>query len=364
MIKLIKPYIEYGEVESSLKEIFNEGWFTKGKYVDKFRYLLKDYTSASNAYLTTSATTALWTCLKILGIGKGDQVIVSDFSFPASINVIEDLEAIPVFADVSLDDFNMLEEELISKITKNTKAVIFVDALGNLSRIDRIQEICKKYHIPLIEDAACAIGSSIEGKKCGSYSDFTCFSFHPRKLLTTGEGGAILVNSETYNDVIEIKLNHGSVFQNGKFDFIDYGYNFRMSEIQAAMGIIQLQKIDNIVIGRNRIRDEYIKKLNRIGFLPQKISNNVTYNVQSAVFKVPVNIDRDLLIVDLRKKKIESTIGTYSLSSTTYYKNKYKLIQKNSLELQQQTLTLPCYENVDVDYITDSITDLVKSYGK
>ncbi len=361
MIRLIKPYITFDEVKNEFQDVFESGWFTKGKYVEDFRNTIKSYTGAKNAFLTTSATTALTMSLKILNIKKDDEVIISDFSFPATANVVEDLEAIPIFCDVSLETFNMNPNDLEKKITSKTKAVIFVDALGNPTGINEIKSICKKYNLPLIEDAACAIGSSENNLKCGNIADLTCFSFHPRKLLTTGEGGAITTNNEKYADLLDIKLNHGAIVNDGKFDFIDYGYNYRMSELQAIMGIKQLTKLDDIVKSRNSIRNLFTQKLIKIGFQEQKINKDTIYNVQSLVFKVPSNINRDDLIYHLKLNNIESTIGTYSLSATSYYKNKYNDIQENSYYLENNTITLPCYENLDTKKVCDFISRYIEN---
>ena len=359
MIKLIKPYISFEEVQNEFKDIFDSGWFTKGKFVEEFRNEIKNYTGAKYCYLATSATTALTMALKTLDIKQGDEVIVSDFSFPATANVVEDLGAIPVFADVDLYAFNMLPQELEFKITPKTKAVIFVDALGNPSGIHEIKKICEKHNLPLIEDGACAIGSSEFGVKCGNIADITCFSFHPRKLLTTGEGGAITFNDPRFVDFFEIKLNHGAKVTDGKFDFVEYGYNYRLPELQAIMGIKQVKKLDNIVESRNIIRNQYVQVLEPLGFKVQKISNDVVYNVQSLVFTVPETINRDELVKYLKEQEIESTIGTYCLSSCSYYKRKYNNVQANALFLEKHTITLPCYDGVDVEYISEKIKELV-----
>ena len=361
MIRLIKPYINFDEVKSEFQDIFESGWFTKGKFVEEFKHEIKSYTGSNHAFLTTSATTALTMSLKILNIKKGDEVIVSDFSFPATANVIEDLEAIPIFCDVSLETFNMKPNDFEKKITSKTKAVIFVDALGNPSGIGEIKNICKKYNLPLIEDAACSIGSSENNIKCGNIADLTCFSFHPRKLLTTGEGGAITTNNKKYAELLDIKLNHGAVINDGKFDFVDYGYNYRMSELQAVMGIKQLKKLDIILKSRNNIRDLFIVELQKIGFSEQKLNKNVVYNVQSLVFKVPQDINRDNLIKHLKINDIETTIGTYSLSIATYYYNKYQSIKENSYYLENNTITFPCYENLDTKRIFDVIVGYVNN---
>lgn len=361
MIKLIKPYIAFSEVEADFKDIFESGWFTKGKFVDQFREDLKTYTGAKHAFLATSATTALTICLKVLDIKEGDEVIVSDFSFPATANVVEDVGAKTVFADVNLKTFNMLPEDLERKITKNTKAVIFVDALGNPSGIHAIKAVCEKYKIPLIEDAACAIGSSENEVRCGNIADLTCFSFHPRKLLTTGEGGAITTNNDEYATMLDVKLNHGSVMKDGKFDFIDVGFNYRLPELQAVMGIKQLKKLDTIVIERNQVRDAFQDKLKSLGFEMQSVTEGVVYNVQSLVFKVPKGVNRDKLVSSLKDEGVEAVLGTYSLSACTYYKNKYQDVQKNGEFLQVNTITLPCYEGVDIDFIVNKIRKILSN---
>lgn len=360
MIKLIKPYISFEEVQSDFKEIFDSGWLTKGKYIQQFMQDLKLYINTQYAYATTSATTALSLCLKALNIKSQDEVIVSDFSFPATSNVLEDLNIKPVFADVCLSTFNMTPKELEKNITKKTKAVIFVHALGNPSGISSIQEICRHYNLPLIEDAACAIGSSEFNTKAGAFGDLGCFSFHPRKLLTTGEGGAIVFNNEKFKEFFDIKLNHGAINTQGKFDFVDFGYNYRLPELQAVMGIKQLKKLDEIIQERNQIQKEYISFLKPLGFCEQEFTQDVVFNVQSCVFIVPKGVCRDELIAFLYNKGIESTLGTYCLSATSFCKSKYNNVQKNAKFLEENTLTLPCYSGVDVEYIAKSIKDFLE----
>lgn len=361
-VRLIKPYISFSDVEDDFKDIFASGIFTKGKNVQVFQQELSEYTQSKHCFLTTSATTALWACLKLLGIKAGDEVIVSDFSFPASSNVIEDLGATPIFADVSLETYNMCPKDLIHKITPRTKAVMFVDALGNPSGISKIKEICANRKIPLIEDAACAIGSSENGVRCGTIADLTCFSFHPRKLLCTGEGGAITTNNDEWAKWLQVKLNHGANSMVGTaLDFPEYGYNFRMSELQAVMGRKQILTLDAIIESRNKTRHEYIEKLSPLGFVAQEIGDNVEYNVQSLVLTVPKNIIRDELMGFLKENNIETSIGTYALSSTTYNKNKYNSVQPTSKLLFETTITLPCYHEVDVGYVIKKITEFLSN---
>jgi perosamine synthetase len=356
MIRLIRPYIEFEEVEQDMRAMFESGIFTRGEHVAAFAREIADYTGAPHAFLATSATTALWLCLKRLDIGPGDEVVVSDFSFPATANVVEDLGARPVFADVSRGTFNMTPEALEAAITPATRAVIFVDALGNPSGLSRIAEICRAHDLPLIEDAACALGSSEHGVRCGAIADMTCFSFHPRKLLTTGEGGAITIHDSDWVDWFSRKLGHGAQGMLGYgLDFVDYGYNFRMSEPQAIMGRAQLTKLNAIVTERNRIRAEFLSRLQPSGFAGQALGDGVVHNVQSMVVRVPLHVSRDALIARLRADGIETTLGTYAMSATTYYEKKYGTVQTVSKELQNSTLTLPCYAGVDVEFVCDRI---------
>ena len=354
-VRLIKPYVSFSDIETDLREIFDSGVFTRGKFVDRFAEDVKSYTGAEHCFLTTSATTSLWLCLKLLGIGPGDEVVVSDFSFPATANVVEDLGARPVFADVCPDTYNMTVETLAASVSEATKAIIFVDALGNPSGLRAIKEQAQAMGIPLIEDAACAIGSAVDGQKCGNIADMTCFSFHPRKLISTGEGGAITTNNAQWADWLTAKLFHGAAGMKGiALDFVDYGYNFRMSELQAAMGINQLARLDAIVDQRLNTRAEYIKHLAPLGFVPQKVAENVRHNVQSVVFQVPETIHRDRLVIALRDT-VETTIGTYAMSGLTYYDKKYGCPNPVSTKLQARTITLPCFEGVDVALVARAI---------
>ena len=354
MIRLIKPYLCYDEIKGDFADILESGMLTKGRFSKLLPKKVCEYTGAKHAFLTTSATTALTMCLRLVGVGQGDEVLVSDFSFPASVNVIEDLGATPVFADVSRDTFNTTPETVASLITDKTKALIFVDGLGNPSGTDRIAALCREKGIVMIEDAACAIGSSINGVKTGNVADLTCFSLHPRKLITGGEGGIITTNDESYARVLSYKLNHG---QDETGAFIDYGYNYRMPELSCAMVCKQLEKLDDIVASRIRQQKEYNERLAPLGFIAQKHDKNVTHNMQSIVFRLPDGLDQQALFAHLRERNIECIFGTYCLSECEYYRNKYHNVQPVASYLQHHTITLPCYADVPVDEVANCIAE-------
>lgn len=353
---MIRPSLSFNEVEKEFREVFEGGIFTRGPHVEAFCAELSAYVQSRHCFLTTSATTALWLCLKLLGVGPGDEVAVSDFSFPATANVVEDLGARPVFVDVMPDTYNMSPVDLASKLTARTKAVIFVDALGNPTGIGEISLLCKQRGIPLIEDAACAIGSSESGRRCGSIADLTCFSFHPRKLLSTGEGGAITTQHDAWADWLRVKLAHGSSGSRGiGLDFVDFGYNFRLPELQAVMGRKQLSQLDSTINARLEVRAAFTESIAPLGFVPQKVGEGVRYNTQSLVFRVPESVDRNQLVRDLSASGIESTLGTYCLSGTSYYSRKYNDVQPIAASLEVSTITLPCYEGIPVQRVIDGI---------
>lgn len=357
MIRLIKPYLSYAEVEKEFQEIIDSGMLTRGRYASDLPKAFSEYTGSKYAFNTSSATTALSISLEVLGIRREDEVIVSDFSFPATVNVVEAIGAKPVFVDVSKDTYNMLPEELERKITPRTRAVIFVCALGNPDGLVEIERICKEKGIPLICDAACAIGSSENGRKAGSIGDISCFSFHPRKLLTAGEGGQVTTDREDLRELLTIKLMHGEKIEEGRIEFVDYGFNYRLPELQCLMILKQLPKLDQIVKNRNDLQKRYQEKLEPLGYIAQKHGSNVIHNMQSVVFTVPEFVDRDGLIAHLRKKEIESTIGTYCQSACTYYQKKYNSVQQNGWYLEKHTITLPCYEGVPVEDVCDAVAE-------
>ena len=189
-----------------------------------------------------------------------------------------------------------------------------------------------------------------------------CFSFHPRKLLCTGEGGAITTNNPKWAAWFQTKLNHGALGMKGPaLDFVDYGYNFRLPELQCLMALKQLPKIKAIVQERLAMRAQYVAQLSDLGFIAQHYGTETISNAQSVVFRVPVGISRDGLIAALKDKEIESTIGTYCLSGTTYYAKKYGNVQPHAQQLFETTITLPCHPEVDVRYVCDTIAAYVRS---
>ena len=354
---LIDHNLKINNFNNDIKKIFKKNSFTKGVNNEIFRRKIKNKFNIKNTVLTTSATTALSLSLEILNIKKGDEVAVSDFSWISSAHVIENIGAKPIFIDVDINTFNMCSVDLKKKITKRTKAIIFVHSFGNPSGFRKINKIAKKNKIPLIEDAACAIGSKIKTKYVGEESFLSCFSFHQKKILNTGEGGMISSNNSRIFKKILLKTNLGAIIKKNSVynNFISSGFNYRLSELQCLIGQKQIDKLKKKISIRNSIFKIYISNLTKIGFIPQKIEKNYKSNIQSCVFLVPKQINRNNLIVFLKKNKIDSTIGTYSISNTSFYKKKYKSPQINSEYLFKKCISLPCHENINIKKILRKI---------
>ena len=354
---LIDHNLKVNDFKKDIEKIFKSNSFTQGRNNKLFKKKLKKKYNIQNFFLISSATTAMSVCLEVLGIKKGDEVAISDYSWISTAHVVENLGAKPIFIDVDKDSFNMSVKDLKKKITKKTKSIIFVHCFGNPTNLEKIRKLSKEKSIPLIEDAACAIGSKIKKRYVGQNSLFACFSFHQRKILNTGEGGAIFSNSKYYSQKIEKKLLLGARKINNKnyLNFNSTGHNYRLTEIQCLLGLKQLNNLNNKIAIRNNIYKKYIKFLKKYKFKPQMIDEDYYSNIQSCTFITPPNVNRDKLIKFLKQFKIDSTIGTYSLSNSKFYKNKYSNPQLNSYFLFKNCISFPCHEKINLNYIFSKI---------
>lgn len=366
-IRLAKPSIKYKEL-SGLEEIIESGILTKGKYVLEFERKIAEYTGASYAIATTSATTALHLSLCALEIGCGDEVIIPDFTFPATLNIVLQQRAIPVLVDIEKETYNINPQKIKDRITKKTKAIIPVHLFGYPSNMDPILKIAKANGLYVIEDAACALGAKYKEKYCGNIGNIGCFSFHPRKIITTGEGGAAVVNNRSIMKKMKMLHNHGGLY-NKKLDrqvFKLAGYNYRMSEMQALMGIAQLRKLDRILSRRKKLAQVYVKKLTKNSYvtIPQSLRDN-SHTFQSFVVLLDSKVNRNKVIKDLKNRGIEATLGTYSLHAQLYMKKYFELRNgefPNSYFAYRHSITLPLYNDMtyeDQDYVVNALTESI-----
>ncbi|WP_290595658.1 MULTISPECIES: DegT/DnrJ/EryC1/StrS family aminotransferase [unclassified Archaeoglobus] len=241
-IKVAKPFVDEEEVEA-VKEVLLSGHYVSGPKVKEFEEKFAEYIGIKHAVAVNSGTAALHVALASLGIGPGDEVIVPPLTFFSTVSAVLHQNAIPVFADVDLESFCLDPADFERKITENTKAVIPVHIFGNAAEMDEIVKIAKENDVKVIEDCAQAHGTEYKGRKVGSIGNTGCFSFYATKHMTTGEGGMITTDSDEIAEKAKIIRNHGMV---GRDQHVMLGYNYRMSEINAAIGLVQLRKLEKL----------------------------------------------------------------------------------------------------------------------
>jgi dTDP-4-amino-4,6-dideoxygalactose transaminase len=266
MIPLTIPDVRDEDIQCAI-DVLRSGMLVQGKMVQQFEELLAEYTGAKHAIAVTSGTAALHLALVSLGIGEGDAVLVPAFSFVASANAIQLTGATPVFVDIAPGDYNLdvaLLEKAIQEHDGNStlKAVMPVHEFGCPANMSAIMDVAARYNLVVVEDAACGLGARHAGQHVGTFGACGCFSFHPRKSITTGEGGVILTNDENLVEELRLLRSHGVVRgENGRIDCVKVGFNYRMTDFQAALGINQLKRFDQNLQDRRAIADAYYDAL-------------------------------------------------------------------------------------------------------
>ena len=289
-IPFAKPTL--GEPEwTAVRDVIESGWVTQGPRVAEFEQATADFCGAKNAVATSSCTTALHLALICAEVGSGDEVIAPSMSFIATANAVVHAGATPVFAEVDPQTFNLDVEDVRKRITSKTRAILFADQLGIPARIDELAELAGEYDLKLIEDAACAIGSAYRGKPIGSHCEWVCFSFHPRKLLTTGDGGMIMTPSAEHAERLRRLRHHGMSISDvernsqskfGQETYAEIGYNYRLSDVQAAMGLVQLKRLPANIEARRARASDYASHLEGHPIInPPLIPDDVEWNVQT-----------------------------------------------------------------------------------
>jgi perosamine synthetase len=348
MIRLTKP--ELSGVLDSLGELLESGFLVQGERVREFESGVAGYVGRRHALAVNSGTAAIQCAVMGLDIGHGDEVALPDFTFPATANAVVLAGARPVLVDIDPVTFNMDPLALPDRLTGDTRAVMPVDLFGLAADLGAIEEICARRSLMLVEDSACALGAMHRGGRCGAFGDASAFSFHPRKVVTTGEGGMVLTDSDTVAERIRELRNHGIRVTEGKPEFVAPGYNFRMTEIGAALGLTQMSHIDRMIEQRRNVASVYGRLLADVdGLAAPTEPGGYFHTYQSYVVMTRDSVDRDLLIDLLRKRGVESGIGTYALHVQPYYRD--LLGHKpgdfpHSFRALKQSLALPMYPSM------------------
>ena len=360
-MKIIEPDVGAEELEAIMR-VIQSGTLTQGPETKKFEMAVAEFVSSVFTHATSSATTGLHLGLVALGVRNGDEVIVPNFSFPATANVVEQIGAKPIFIDIDPKTFNIDPNQIESKITSRTKAIMPVHAFGLCADMQSICRIAKEYGLFVIEDAACALGSKIQDKHAGTFGDAGVYSFHPRKVVTTGEGGMVVTADEGLSEKMTVLRSHGGIRGDHYLEFIQAGFNYRLSDINSAIGVVQMKKISAILEHRRKIASKLKEQLASITELtiPHEPDGYV-HSFQSFVVSLHETIDRDKLIGELKEFGVESTLGTYALHLQPIYREKYNLDDSNfpySTFAQNQALTLPINRSMDdskIDFLVESL---------
>jgi dTDP-4-amino-4,6-dideoxygalactose transaminase len=360
----------------ALKEPLTTGWLTAGPKVRAFEDAFAERHQVKYAVAVTSATTALHLALIALDIKAGDQVIVPAFTWVSTANVVLYQGAEVVFCDIDPNTFNLDPKKLKEKITPQTKAIMVVHLFGLCAPMDEIKTIAGD--IPLIEDGACAAGSAYKGIPAGGLGQMGCFSFHPRKSITTGEGGMITTNDDDLGARLQVLRNHGaSISEEQRHhgakpyilpDFNVLGYNYRMTDLQGAIGVVQLEKLDQFIDERAKWASFYKKELVGIPWISlPNFTEDYKHGWQSFVLivdeeKAPYS--RNEIMEQLQERGISTRPGTHAVHMLGYYADKYNLSPSDFPGAQianDKSISIPLHNRMvkeDFEYIVHFIKNI------
>lgn len=383
-----QEFIPYGKQfidEDDLKavsETLKSPYLTTGPKVDEFEKKLCELTGAKYAVAISNGTTALHAACYAAGINKGDEVITTPITFAASANCVLYCGGTPVFADIDPETWNIDPNKVEEKITAKTKAIIAVDFTGQAVQVNEIKEICKKHNLVFIEDAAHSIGTKYNGIPIGAHADFTTFSFHPVKTITCGEGGAILTNNEDYYNKMLLFRSHGITRDekllthipfNGYNEQIELGYNFRMTDFQAALGISQLRKLNQFSNRRKEIVNKYnqaFEKIPEITIQKEIKESDTTRHLYIIRLKSDkLKVGRDEIYKALNAENVGLQVHYIPVYFHPYYQELgYKRgLCPNAEALYEEIITIPLYYSLsdeDVDSVIEAVNKVIDYYRK
>lgn len=355
-LKITEPWFDEAE-HRGVKEILASGQLVQSRCVEEFERLFAEETGMAHAVMVSSGTAALHLAMLACGIGPGDVVVVPDYTFVATANVVARTGATPVFVDVAPETYNMdvgALQALVERMVVRKRAdglrlrmIMPVHQFGLPAEMDEIAAIAKEYDLLLVEDAACALGSRYRGRRIGSWGAVSCFSFHPRKVITTGEGGAVVTNDARLAERVRALRAHGFATAQDASDLIERGLNYRMTEMQAALGITQMGKLSVILERRQRLAKSLTRDLADVTwFTPPRIPAHLTPNWQSYVGVLDEGVDRARIMEYLADRGIEARSGATAIHRLKSYREHpapWQPICPVSEMLDARTLALPLH---------------------
>lgn len=371
ILKITEPSFDESEIEL-LRQCLHSGWVTQGPLTERFEKLVAERHRARHALATTSCSAALHLAAMALDLGPGDEVIVPAFTWITSANCAEYTGAKAVFADIDLSTYNLCPQAFEAAITPRTKAVVAVHLFGLAAPMDEIMAIARKRQIKVIEDAACAIGTTYKGRPVGAIGDLGCFSFHPRKVVTTGEGGMVVTDRDDLAVAVRSLRNHGATGlpdaaqeAHGPWSMTTFnrlGYNLRLSDIQAAVGVAQMAKLDRLLAERRARAYRYTRLLGQVAGLQLPTASDIEgHSYQSYVIRVLEGgrARRNAVMKSLDEAGIQTRPGTHAAHRLGYYAKKYGLRSSdfpNAVTAEDTTITLPVFPAM-TDAQQDSVVE-------
>jgi len=347
LIRLAWPDVGAAEADA-VAEVLESGQLTMGPKVDEFERALAAACGTEHAVVVSSGTAALHLAVLALGIGPGDEVLVPAYTFPATANVVALVGAKPVLVDVDPETMNLDPSRI--KVGRRTKAIVAVDLFGRPARIEQLPE-----GVSVLEDAAGALGAKRRARPCGSLGALACLSFHPRKIVTTGEGGAVTTDDAELADAIR-RMRHHGIEPRGVFEIAHAGLNYRLSDILCAVGIPQLARLDDLLAARTRIAAGYTERLQDVVETPTVDEGDI-HGWQAYVIQVDGAADK---IAALREQGIEAQVGTYALHRLAAYRDQGEF--PGASRVFDRAIALPFHTRLtesDLDRVAASLTSLV-----
>jgi len=365
IIPLAKPFFDNEILE--IQKVLESGWVSQGPEVKEFEKRVSDYIGVNFAVAVNNCTAALHLANICAGITQGDEVLVADYTFPATGHSVTYCGAHPVFVDINQDTYNIDPVDIDRKISEKTKAIIPVHTFGQIAEMNQIKKIADEHDLIIIEDAACALGSRQNGKYAGSFGDVACFSFHARKGITTGEGGMVVTDDYALAE----KIRHLSVFgmkmawereQSEEFqipEFHDTGYNYKMSDIAAAVGVIQMEKVEAIIQKKRALAQYYDEQLESVDLVVAPYVSPGNHHIyQSYVTILDKRVNRNKMIKRMAQAGVQTQIGTYASHIQPVYQVREKC--PISYDVYCRSLALPIFYSMtetEVDYVVKNLQE-------
>jgi dTDP-4-amino-4,6-dideoxygalactose transaminase len=374
-IPITKPLFSEDE-ERAVVEVLRSGWVVQGPKVAAFERVVANYVGVPHAIATSSCTTALHLALVLLGIGPGDEVIVPSFTFIATANVVCYTGATPVFVDIDPQTYNLDPNRLETAVTPRTKAIMPVHQIGLAADMDRLNAIANRYGLAVIEDAAPALGATYKGKRVGGLGNVTCLSFHPRKVITAGEGGMILTSDQTLANHARTLRTHGmslSDLQRHQAtsvaieEYHDLGYNYRLSDLHAAVGLEQMKKLDLMLMRREQLAVRYHEALADLECLQLPFSStDQPHSYQSYIIQLGPQApkSREQVMQEMLEAGIATRRGVMAIHLEPYYRQRFPGVRLSVTETAaQSTLLLPIYATMtelEQEYVIDHLHRILR----